>query len=412
MPRSAPVRNARFNLAPTHQGLGHHVFDGVIIQNTFTQTGLQPAERAGQVIEYRSAGMWFKDIATLFGFSTASQASAFYVRECRLRNISPIVRERAVRSGREILDDEAMDNLPAFLNRDNFQGEREFTFGVEIETVGIRLAQAEAAVMGLSIACQNNGYTHGNTHTWKCVPDGSLRGRDGTAEIVSRVLSGASGLQEMRRVMKALKSAGAKTNRSTGMHVHIGVEHLGDRHLAMIIRLHCIFQQVFNGFITERRRESSFAKPRPLSDALRLARNWANGSRDAGYGNRYHSLNLHSYEKYGTFEMRSYDGCLNPRRASAWLQLHMDFFQFCAQVADNTMGNMNERIYATDTIQMLDEKTATVIFQEPTAPVFDGEASRLIAKEWLEGENTFITNPAVREVLKQEWNRLNPTEQI
>jgi len=412
MPRSAPVRNARFNLLPTLQGRGHHVFDGVTIQNTFTQTGLNPMERASQVIEYRSAGMWFKDIATLFGFSTASQASAFYVRECRLRNISPIVRERAVRTGREILDNEAMDNLPAFLSRDNFQGEREFTFGVEIETVGITRDQAEAAVHGLSIACRNDGYTHNHVQTWKCVPDGSLRGRGGTAEVVSRILSGASGLQEMRRVMKALKSAGAKTNRSTGMHVHLGVEHMGDRQLAMIIRLHCIFQEVFNGFITERRRESSYAKPRYLSDALSLAQNWSHGSRGTGYGGRYHSLNLHSYDKYGTFEMRSYDGCINPRRASAWLQLHMDFFQFCAQIADNTMGEMNAQIYGTDTIPMVDEKTATVIFLPPTTTIHSGEASRLIAKEWLEGENTFITNPAVRQILKEEWNRLNPTEQI
>ena len=113
MPRSAPVRNARFNLATTRTGMNFHTFDGLVIQNETTQRMIG-IDRASQVIEYRSAGMWFKDIATLFGFSTASQASAFYVRECRLRNINPIVREQAITNAREILDTEAIGRLPAY----------------------------------------------------------------------------------------------------------------------------------------------------------------------------------------------------------------------------------------------------------------------------------------------------------
>lgn len=419
MPRSAPVRNARFDLLPTHQGNGYHIFDGVQINNITFRANLSATERASKVIEYRSAGMWFKDIATLFGFSTASQASAFYVRECRLRGVAPIVRERAASTAREILDEEAMDSLPEFLNRDRFTGERDFTFGVELECIGIGLGQAQVAVTSQSLACQNNGYTHNNVHTWKCVPDGSLRGRGGTAEVVSRVLKGKAGLSEMRRVQKSLKAVGAKVNRSCGMHTHLGVEHLGDRQLAMIIRLHCVFQEVLDLVTSQyRRRNRYFHQKRTMSEMLSVVREWSNGGRSEGTSNRYKSLNLASYEKYGTFEMRSYDGCLNPRRASAWIQLHMDFFQFCMDIADNTMGRAESNLLATDTIRVIDPLTQQAIFGYEVGDrmstgvvhphIVAPEEARAIFAEWIDGPNSFITNPKVREILKQEIARNNP----
>lgn len=408
MPRQAPVRTARFDLLPTRQGHGYHMFDGVRVANA-TATASQNIS-ASAVIDYRSAGMWFKDIATVFGFSTASQASAFYVRECRLRSISPLVRETHRRAVGE--DTAGMDDLPEYLSTSWFQGEREFTFGCEIETVGISLARAQQAVSGLQLQVSNHThYRHDGTHQWKCVPDGSLRGRGGTAEVVSRVLTGHEGFVELRRVMKSLKAIGAKTNRSTGMHTHLGVSHLGDRQLALIIRMHCQFQNILDGVISENRKRNMFCRHRLLNDALQLASRWATGDRPTGQG-RYWSLNLQSFDKYETFEMRSYDGCLNPKRATAWIQLHQDFFQFCCEIANNSMGEVQGRLRATDTIQVLDPLTESVLFRNDPMIVSDWASVKNLFKEWIEGENTFIKSPRVREILKAEWNRLHSDDQI
>jgi len=107
----------------------------------------------------------------------------------------------------------------------------EVTFGVEIEcTLPNGYVRAQRIQVG--------GYHHGVQlpapfpNGWTAQHDGSLdANRDYTAlEIVSPVLKGMDGLNQVVRVFNILNEAGAKVNRSCGFHVHVGVQSvLGER---------------------------------------------------------------------------------------------------------------------------------------------------------------------------------------
>lgn len=290
------------------------------------------------MVSMRNAGMWFADIARIFGYASASAASAHYIRECRIRGVEP--RLRAQRGTQT-----STTTIPDFVNR-VVTGERDFTFGVEIETYSAGLGRAQLAVERAGQNCNNTGYTHEGCDSWKVVHDGSIRGGS-PAEVVSRVLKGRDGFIEMRNIMLQLKEVGAKVNRSCGMHIHIGVEHLTNRQRGMIIRQYAMFQEQFDLLIPRSRRNTYYAKHRQVARAFSLAESWALGNNSPDSG-RYWTLNLQSFQKYGTFEFRAHNGSINPQFASAWIQMHMDFIQFCINLADSTTGSLDCELTEVD----------------------------------------------------------------
>jgi len=100
------------------------------------------------------------------------------------------------------------------------------TFGVEIETTIPRSS-------GINVGTYSTGHPlpeaapKFNGVTWKAHEDGSIRvnasGHTG-CEFVSPVLKGEEGLKHIVDFMKWLRSTGAKVNRTTGTHVHVGVK--------------------------------------------------------------------------------------------------------------------------------------------------------------------------------------------
>jgi len=325
----APQRTERFDITNL-QSRNEIIWDGLNLTPEVIQLAPQMS-RTELMMEMRNAGMWFADIARIFGYASASAASAHYIRECRLQGVEPRLRaQRGTQTN--------TTTIPDFVNR-VVTGERDFTFGVEIETYRAGLGKAQLAVERAGQTCRNEGYTHENCDRWKVVHDGSIRG-GAPAEVVSRVLKGRDGFIEMRNIMLQLKEVGAKVNRSCGMHIHIGVEHLTNRQRGMIIRQYAMMQPQFDLLIPRHRRNTYYAKHRSVADAYSLAESWAVGNNATGYG-RYYTLNLQSFQKYGTFEFRAHHGNINPQFASAWIQMHMDFIQFCINLADSTTGPLN-----------------------------------------------------------------------
>lgn len=100
------------------------------------------------------------------------------------------------------------------------------TFGVEIETT-------IPSSSGVSVGSYSSGHVLPETAPkfngtpWKGHEDGSIRvntsGHRG-CEFVSPILKGEAGLKHIVEFMKWLRSIGAKVNRSTGTHVHVGVK--------------------------------------------------------------------------------------------------------------------------------------------------------------------------------------------
>lgn len=94
----------------------------------------------------------------------------------------------------------------------------DLTFGVEIECL-IPYANMNWTVGRYHVGAAIPGFTG-----WKAMADGSVRG--GTSEVavetVSPVLRGEAGLADLERMVTRLNEMGAKVNRSTGFHVHVG----------------------------------------------------------------------------------------------------------------------------------------------------------------------------------------------
>lgn len=243
-------------------------------------------------------GFTYQQIADRLGWSTASAAS-YAVKKWE---------ERLNRATRRAL------NLNPF----------DRTFGVEIEVKGLSTYQAAAALERAGIACEDAGYTHRVMATWKAVTDASV---SGGCEIVSPILRGEAGLAQVAQVMEALRAAGGRVDRSTGLHVHVGVSDLNGTGIARVLDFYATNQRAFDGLVSQSRRSDS---------SNVYCRGWGHGEKDnvvrglkaretfqGAYvgGTRYYTINLQSLHRYGTVEFRQHQGTLNGTKATAWIRL-------------------------------------------------------------------------------------------
>lgn len=287
-----------------------------------------------QAVEVRDRNpqMPFTSMATLLGYQRASNARHAWIQGLRIlgrENEIPATRQVRVRTSHGTAT-VTIDELEGFVPFGDY------TFGLEIETVALTRSECETALNGAGILAYDEDYNHHTRAHWKIVRDSSLSHRRGTAEVVSPVLRGANGANELRSVMKVLRDAGAKTNSSCGMHLHIGVAHLHATIQAEIIRQHQVWESAFDSLVLERRIGGRWAQKRTKASADRLATRWVAGL-DAGVQvsrsefDRYFACNIASFHKYGTFEFRQHHGSLNGKSATAWVALHVAFVEAVAR---------------------------------------------------------------------------------
>lgn len=105
------------------------------------------------------------------------------------------------------------------------------TFGVEIECT---LPDRYVRERGIRVGRYHHGIELPTPFPadWTAQYDGSLDARSGytALEIVSPVLKGMAGLEQVLQVFNTLNEAGARVNNSCGFHVHVGVRSvLGSR---------------------------------------------------------------------------------------------------------------------------------------------------------------------------------------
>ena len=230
---------------------------------------------------------------------------------------------------------------------------RSQTFGIELETYGIgreRTAKAIAAYFGTTAVHRGRHLDDWRVpmpdgRHWTVERDGSVT--DPSAEVVSPVCRWED-IPMVLAVAKAIRAAGARTDASCGIHVHVG---LGEHTPASLRRLVNIVNAKEDlltqalGITPERRYrwckpvEPAFleAVNRSKPDSFeKLAQLWYRHS--GGYsGNwrecagthydssRYHLLNLHaafSTERPAhTIEFRAFNGTLHAGKIKAYIQL-------------------------------------------------------------------------------------------
>lgn len=188
----------------------------------------------------------------------------------------------------------------------------ERTFGIEIEcfhrsNYSIK-EDVSRALEREGIHCTVPGYTHTVMRTWKVVTDASIQGGTGL-EVVSPILKGQEGIDEVKKVMKILSDLGCRVNKSTGMHVHIGANDLSGEQLHNVFNFYRNNEMYFDELVAYSRRNNNNSYCRSLRD----------------YNNepstRYTKVNYQAYLKYGTLEFRQHQGSLNGDKAEHWIKL-------------------------------------------------------------------------------------------
>lgn len=294
------------------------------------QISAERLQEYANVLHLRDLGFSFRDIATQLNFTDPRTARFMWIgglRHSGRASEIPVSTPRRV----TVVHNNRTTTLvvPELIS---WNTNSALTFGIEIECVGLSLRAARTALNTAGITCEDFGYTHATHSVWKVVPDGSLTSRSGSCEVVSPVLSGRDGLTEVRTVMSVLRAAGASINQSCGMHIHIGVDVLTQQHQANIIRNYGAWQYAMTAWILKRRINNYFCALRTVQQTEDLATRWEN-SNDckelAGEYDRYFAFNVASYQRHGTFEMRSHHGSLNGMNACAWISLHLAFFDAC-----------------------------------------------------------------------------------
>lgn len=207
-------------------------------------------------------------------------------------------------------------------------------FGVEIELNGSKAAMVRAihsVVGGEAETWAGYRVVDPRGRVWNVVADGSLTGSIENGEVVTPILA-YEDLDELLRVVAALRAAGCRPDQQCAVHIHVGVEHLPVKALTNLVKL--VYKQerlIEHALGIQERRLGRYCRPiredflrrleerRPRTrEALREA--WYEGTRSA-HDSRYSGVNLHALFTKGTTEFRYFEGTNDAEKIKAYVQL-------------------------------------------------------------------------------------------
>jgi len=228
-------------------------------------------------------------------------------------------------------------------------------FGVELEfafprtgdwnsvDAGVQRLLEEMRSRGLAVNVES--YGHSTPRNWKIVTDASVaNGR----ELVSPILQGEDGYEQVRKVGEALAAAGAVVNRSCGLHIHHDVRRLPIGMLQSLVRNWSSSQDALDAFVAPSRRNglNAFCRRLTATDLrdVERASSWSDLRRGGG-DSRYRTLNFRAYPVHGTVEVRQHQGTVSGAKVVAWVKLGQAMVRAAIAGAE---------VAATDPIDLLD----------------------------------------------------------
>ena len=219
-----------------------------------------------------------------------------------------------------------MNNLPTITNR---------TFGIEMEFEGANI-RTVADALNEVVECHFEGYTHRTTRHWKIVTDGSLPNYDTCGEIVSPILEGVEGVEELRKVCDKLDTIeGIKVTRRCGLHIHLGAADLTVREIQTIYERYADYEAQIDLVMPRSRRGRSRWCDTIAENKNRIKRATTK-NRLARSCDRYYKINLVSLGRYGTIEFRQHSGTLNFDKIVNWLSFLMAFVEKSKKLSANS----------------------------------------------------------------------------
>lgn len=196
------------------------------------------------------------------------------------------------------------------------------TFGVEIEMTHPNKSQRAIAQLltGRGIPTSYMGYTHEVISTWKLVDDSSLTGGRYKMELVSPILQGQEGIDELRKVLTIIEELGCKVNVSCGLHVHIGIQDYNVKNLTNLLKFYGKYEEEIDMVVAPSRRVCRWARSLNINSIWdRLNRCETFRDVENIMSTRYKKVNVFSYRRYGTVEFRQHGGSVNADKICSWV---------------------------------------------------------------------------------------------
>lgn len=214
----------------------------------------------------------------------------------------------------------------------------EFTFGVELECLmpqGMARETISAEINLAGVQCQVELYNHSVRRFWKVVTDGSLGDYIRGIELVSPILTGEDGFEQVRKVCETLDRLGCKVTKRCGLHVHVGARNEPVVFFKNLVKLYAKAEPMIDAFLAPSRRLSNnvFCRAVQVNGSLEaastvdaVARTIGQSSTNARGAGRYCKLNLQSFWQHGTVEFRHHQGTVDGQKAINWIR-------FCLRMA-------------------------------------------------------------------------------
>jgi Putative amidoligase enzyme len=297
--------------------------------NGINRTRTATHVRQDEALRLREGGMSYIDIARRLGWTPNGvprpQSASEACRAARLR--------------REAGNPVAIANT-AVRTVANRMSNR--TYGVEIEFFNITPNKALTALTAVGILTAVEGYNHHTRPHWKITTDASVTSR-GTGlgqglELVSPILQGEAGLEITAKAVKALLDAGAKVDKTCGLHVHVGADGMTGADILRVIDIYTANGSHIDSVLAQSRHNTRWAKKYTQAhrsyNAQRI-RNLATAIDTASITeainrlsvDRYQTVNLASYLRHGTVEFRQHQGTLNGEKIATWVRLVLSIIE-------------------------------------------------------------------------------------
>jgi len=248
-------------------------------------------------------------------------------------------------------------------------------YGVEVEMTGItreKAANIIAEVFGTRASAPDRTCYHTITikdqssRTWKVMRDASIRPEinDNThhrtdeysVEMVTPPLK-YEDIETLQNIIRKLREAGAKSNSSCGIHIHVDGKNHTPKSLKklvnfMVARQDLIYEALNIGargdrwcrklspqLLAEMRKDKNLSKASAENIWYSSANDNYCGGVDYQHYNptRYHGVNLHSYFSKGTVEFRLFNGTLHAGKIKAYIQFCLAVSSWAITSEDNTV---------------------------------------------------------------------------
>ncbi len=209
-------------------------------------------------------------------------------------------------------------------------------FGIELEMYNVNVGDLANAMRNESVEFQNENYNHTTRSHWKAVRDSSISGSN-AIEVVSPILQGENGMQQVKSVCKALNSVNAKVNKSCGFHVHFSAADFTIEQWRNLFINYALFEEHIDKMMPVSRRDSNnrfcqSKKTEVLANIERInaATELIDITNAIRQNTRYVKLNVESFWRHGTVEFRQHSGTVDFNKISAWVEILNSLIEYSA----------------------------------------------------------------------------------